>query len=189
MSFLGSAAIRRRGCLAQRLPPRPPQRRRPCRTATWSRCPSSVRILLPAQEPGVPLLRGPLHQAQPLLGRRGRGHRRRDRQEAGLRGGAGTRSSTRAAATAARIWFPTPAMAAAVALPQGGAHAFDQRFAATAKALHLQLANWYGLEGAKKVKYAEAFEVCEYGRIRRGEELRKLFPFFPSRRATDERPR
>jgi len=28
------------------------------------------------------------------------------------------------------------------------------------------------------VKYAEAFEICEYGRQPDHEELKKLFPFF-----------
>ena len=37
---------------------------------------------------------------------------------------------------------------------------------------------WYGEEAGKAVKYAEAFEVCEYGRQPNREELRKLFPFF-----------
>ena len=58
---------------------------------------------------------------------------------------------------------------------------FDQRFASTAKRFGLQLAEWYGPEAAKKVKYAEAFEVCEYGRMPSREELRKLFPFFSER--------
>jgi LmbE family N-acetylglucosaminyl deacetylase len=37
----------------------------------------------------------------------------------------------------------------------------------------------YGAELGKAVKYAEAFEVCEYGRRVSEEELKKLFPFFP----------
>ncbi len=56
---------------------------------------------------------------------------------------------------------------------------FDQRFASTARRHGLQLAEWYGAE-ASKVKYAEAFEICEYGRMPSREELRKLFPFFPA---------
>ena len=41
----------------------------------------------------------------------------------------------------------------------------------------LQLAEWYGAEQGEKVKYAEAFEICEYGRMPPTEELKKLFPF------------
>jgi LmbE family N-acetylglucosaminyl deacetylase len=58
---------------------------------------------------------------------------------------------------------------------------FDKRFAATARRFTLQLTEWYGAEEAKKIKYAEAFEVCEYGRMPAKEEIRKLFPFFPAR--------
>lgn len=38
------------------------------------------------------------------------------------------------------------------------------------------LIKWYGTEKADKVKYAEAFEICEYGRRPSDEEIRKLFP-------------
>jgi len=40
------------------------------------------------------------------------------------------------------------------------------------------LISWYGEKAGKAVKYAEAFEVCEYGRQPNREELKKLFPFF-----------
>ncbi|HRX81333.1 MAG: PIG-L family deacetylase [Planctomycetaceae bacterium] len=40
------------------------------------------------------------------------------------------------------------------------------------------LIDWYGEEEGKAVKYAEAFEICEYGRQPNREELKKLFPFF-----------
>jgi LmbE family N-acetylglucosaminyl deacetylase len=40
------------------------------------------------------------------------------------------------------------------------------------------LADWYGKEAAEKVQYAEAFEICEYGRRPNKTELAKLFPFF-----------
>lgn len=39
------------------------------------------------------------------------------------------------------------------------------------------LQKWYGEEKGKAVKFAEAFEICEYGRRPTTEELRKLFPF------------
>jgi LmbE family N-acetylglucosaminyl deacetylase len=40
------------------------------------------------------------------------------------------------------------------------------------------LNKWYGAERGGRVKYAEAFEICEYGRQPNDEEIRKLFPFF-----------
>jgi len=40
------------------------------------------------------------------------------------------------------------------------------------------LVKWYGTEKASSVKYAEAFEICEYGRRPSDEEIRMLFPFY-----------
>jgi LmbE family N-acetylglucosaminyl deacetylase len=40
------------------------------------------------------------------------------------------------------------------------------------------LISWYGESKGKAVKYAECFEICEYGRQPNREELKKLFPFF-----------
>lgn len=40
------------------------------------------------------------------------------------------------------------------------------------------LVKWYGEERGKAVKYAETFEICEYGRQPSPEDLKKLFPFF-----------
>lgn len=40
------------------------------------------------------------------------------------------------------------------------------------------LVKFYGEERGKKVRFAEAFELCEYGRRPSAEELKKLFPFF-----------
>jgi hypothetical protein len=57
---------------------------------------------------------------------------------------------------------------------------FDGRFASTADRFRKELADWYGQERAQKIKYAEAFEICEYGRRPSKQEIRKLFPFFPS---------
>jgi LmbE family N-acetylglucosaminyl deacetylase len=58
---------------------------------------------------------------------------------------------------------------------------FDRRFQSTAQRFGLQLAEWYGPEQAKNVKYAEAFEICEYGRMPDKTEIRKLFPFLPTK--------
>ena len=41
------------------------------------------------------------------------------------------------------------------------------------------LVRLYGEKAGKEVKYAEAFEICEYGRRPNGDELRELFPFLP----------
>jgi LmbE family N-acetylglucosaminyl deacetylase len=56
---------------------------------------------------------------------------------------------------------------------------FDRRFASTAERTRGALEKWYGKDKAAKVRYAEAFEVCEYGRRPDAAEMRKLFPFFP----------
>ena len=40
------------------------------------------------------------------------------------------------------------------------------------------LNKWYGAERGAAIKFAEAFEICEYGRQPSDEEIRKLFPFF-----------
>jgi LmbE family N-acetylglucosaminyl deacetylase len=40
------------------------------------------------------------------------------------------------------------------------------------------LVKWYGAARAARVKHAEAFELCEYGRRPTPEDLKRLFPFF-----------
>jgi len=40
------------------------------------------------------------------------------------------------------------------------------------------LKEWYGNDSGAKIKYAEAFEICEYGRRPDKAELKRLFPFF-----------
>lgn len=39
------------------------------------------------------------------------------------------------------------------------------------------LIKWYGDEAGKSVKFAESFEICEYGRQPTDAEIRQLFPF------------
>jgi LmbE family N-acetylglucosaminyl deacetylase len=56
---------------------------------------------------------------------------------------------------------------------------FRRRAAQIADQGRTKLVELYGEEQGKQVKYAEAFEVCEYGRQPNQEELRKLFPFLP----------
>lgn len=54
-----------------------------------------------------------------------------------------------------------------------------QRGNAPNPAVRKALVKWYGEEAAKQVKYAEAFELCEYGSRPGPAEIRRLFPFFP----------
>ena len=51
------------------------------------------------------------------------------------------------------------------------------RYAREADRFRDVLVKYYGEERGRKVRYAQAFEVCEYGRRPPQEELKKLFPF------------
>ena len=55
---------------------------------------------------------------------------------------------------------------------------FAKRYMGIAERFRAQLSDWYGPEKAKQVRYAEAFELCEYGRQPNRDELKRLFPFF-----------
>jgi LmbE family N-acetylglucosaminyl deacetylase len=57
---------------------------------------------------------------------------------------------------------------------------FDARSRGVANRFRKELGQWYPSDEAKKIKYAEAFEICEYGRRPNHAELLKLFPFFPT---------
>src|SRR5690606_1271250 len=54
----------------------------------------------------------------------------------------------------------------------------EQRGRAPSKEVREALARWYGPERAAQVRYAEAFEICEYGTRPDEAMIRKLFPFF-----------
>ena len=58
---------------------------------------------------------------------------------------------------------------------------FKTRFARTADKYRDRLVELYGEEVGSKVRYAEAFEICEYGSRPSADELRKLFPFLPDK--------
>lgn len=58
------------------------------------------------------------------------------------------------------------------------AKGFARRFAGNAKKYREKLIELYGEEKGKKVQYAEAFQLCEYGRRPSQAELKKMFPFF-----------
>ena len=55
------------------------------------------------------------------------------------------------------------------------------RYSGVANKYRHALEKWYGREKAKDIKYAEAFEISEYGRQPTEEEIRKLFPFLPQK--------
>ncbi len=55
---------------------------------------------------------------------------------------------------------------------------WDRRAGRQAQQYRQALNRWYGAERGEKVKYAEAFEICEYGHRPSSDEIRKLFPFF-----------
>ena len=55
---------------------------------------------------------------------------------------------------------------------------FDSGSKSPANRYRAKLIELYGENKGKKVQYAEAFEVCEYGRQPSAAELKQLFPFF-----------
>ena len=55
---------------------------------------------------------------------------------------------------------------------------FRNRSASPAREFREKLVEFYGRDRADAIRYAEPFEICEYGRQPTKEELRKLFPFF-----------
>jgi len=56
--------------------------------------------------------------------------------------------------------------------------AMEKRSAVTPE-IKISLEKWYGKEKAEKVKQAEVFEICEYGKQPSTEEIKKLFPMLP----------
>ncbi len=55
---------------------------------------------------------------------------------------------------------------------------FARRFAGQADRFRKELAEWYGADKAATIKYAEGFEICEYGAQPSKADLARLFPFF-----------
>jgi len=55
-----------------------------------------------------------------------------------------------------------------------------QRATAPNAAVREALVKWYGPEAAKQIRFAEAFEICEYGAKPSADDIRRLFPFYPA---------
>jgi LmbE family N-acetylglucosaminyl deacetylase len=68
--------------------------------------------------------------------------------------------------------------AAKAARKKAVADSFRDRFADTASRFASQVSQTYG-DRAAQVRFAEAFEICEYGRRPSREEIKQLFPFLP----------
>ena len=56
----------------------------------------------------------------------------------------------------------------------------ETRAGQPAPAVRATLTKWYGPEKGNAVRYAEAFEICEYGTRPDEAMIRKLFPFLPN---------
>jgi len=56
---------------------------------------------------------------------------------------------------------------------------FETRAGRPTPAVRAALVKWYGAERGNAVRYAEAFEICEYGTRPDEALIRKLFPFLP----------
>lgn len=57
---------------------------------------------------------------------------------------------------------------------------FKRRFAASASRFRAKMSELYAGQAGARAGYAEAFELCEYGRQPTRQELMTLFPFFSS---------
>jgi LmbE family N-acetylglucosaminyl deacetylase len=67
-------------------------------------------------------------------------------------------------------------------VPKGAAERrvwLKTRAGAPTPAVRASLVKWYGPEKGNAVRYAEAFEICEYGMRPDDAMIRKLFPFLP----------
>jgi hypothetical protein len=58
---------------------------------------------------------------------------------------------------------------------------WDDRQSNEARRYRNNLIKWYGEDRANEIQYAEAFEICEYGRQPSDDEIRELFPFLPDK--------
>lgn len=57
---------------------------------------------------------------------------------------------------------------------------WHNRQSAEADRFRESLVKWYGDQAGQEVRYAETFEICEFGRQPTDDEIRRLFPFLPT---------
>ena len=163
---------------AQRLPPRPPLYRhpRPGRRLHGDRPQLLPGRAGPPQEPGVPLHRGRLQEAEPVRARRRRADRPGARPEGRLRRRPRV-AVLRVEPLALRLSRPgaqgegRPGWNGPASGPPAARRGLADRF-------RPKLVELLGPEQGKAVKYAEAFEVCEYGTQPAASRLLRIFPFF-----------
>ena len=83
-------------------------------------------------------------------------------------------------ALAAASSAPAPAPGQTAMVPKDAAARkkwlAETRAQAVSPAVKVALEKWYGADKAARVKAAEAFELCEYGRRPSDGEIRRLFP-------------
>jgi len=65
---------------------------------------------------------------------------------------------------------------------QSAKKAFKARFARIADRYREELVEQYGDEVGKQIHYAEAYQICEYGRRPNREDMKRLFPFLPEKK-------
>ena len=77
--------------------------------------------------------------------------------------------------------LPDNDLAAREARRQQARKSWSRQAAQIADRYRAKLVELYGEEQGKQVRYAEAFEICEYGRHPAPDQLRQMFPLFPKK--------
>src|SRR5208283_2748277 len=77
--------------------------------------------------------------------------------------------------------FPNNAAERAACASRSRAN-FIARAASIADRGRQKLIELYGEEEGRKVRYAEAFEICEFGQNPTADDIRRLFPFLPQKK-------
>ncbi len=85
--------------------------------------------------------------------------------------------SYRAIARRMRLGVATVHRAYRAIAPDSFPKRLANRYSEYADSYRDALVKFYGAEQGRKVRYAQAFEVCEYGRQLSQDELKQMFPF------------